>query len=468
MFHECLGTGSIPLAGQDADLFFEDTIPSTGTIMNDASFVATMRALLGKRIGGKKVSFIPVRVRPETEPDSYAINTCNTLTLVYMRAGNFDAVDAHVERMREYIGGIKGFSPVEKVTQFFGRAFKVYAWSNEKQNSAIVLTGNMDLKKLHVLQACIPVVMPWYFKPGEDGEKFTPDEKQLLSSLQETSSEAYLAALKKLAAQYDMREFIIRKRLDGITKRFHEIELSRSEEMIHDYEVRIRDLYNDLEEIMRSRENLMTQTLGLKERLKQDGESSELTDYFVSNKYLSLNRVDGTTVYFTAHGYLENWSEDMAEATINNLNSFAYERCVRNRCDRESFQKLLRAIFVDRSVRIRVYADYSIDLSGRISTEHFGEHPLELDGYMPNPHIENYDCLGDYKRRILECIHGGRIVEAFSYCIASSRSLNWGDGTVMSRFFRNVLTDMTDMKCFELPDGSAVTVEGAIRWAASA
>ena len=466
MFHNCLTAGSIPLTGDDADLFFEEQVKVTSSIMNDATIAATARALLGKRVGDGCVTIRPQRIRSYVDiGDKVPVNQPNNLHFVYYRGGSAASVSDDMEESKKIFGSLSGFSPVEKVEQYYGKAFKTYAWSNPEIKSAVILTGVIDMRKLHILEAAIPVVMPWFFPVGEDGKKFSPDEQALLSSLQKSTPDEYKAILERIAVQYDMREFVIRKRLNGITKRFYEVELGNIENRIRDYESRISDYYREIETMLRDRENTVTTMMGLKQRLKDGEGNSEFTEYFLCNKALDLHHVEGTYVYFTALGCLENWSEDMAESTINNLDSYPYDRAESNGFDRKDFQKFLTAVFLDRSIRIRVYADYYIDLGGHVGTQHFDRHNPGLSEYMPNPHIENFDCLGDYKRRILECIHGGNAIDAFNYCIASSRSLNWGDGVVMGKFFENVCYDMVELRCYELPDGTAVTIHEAIKWA---
>lgn len=51
--------------------------------------------------------------------------------------------------------------------------------------------------------------------------------------------------------------------------------------------------------------------------------------------------------------------------------------------------------------------------------------------------------------------------------MASAKSLNWADSTVMKEFFR-ILTGNSEYNnnncCFELPDGSVVDTIHAIEW----
>ena len=461
MFYQTIKASSVPLAGEDADIFFEHI--NGQKVMMDVSFVATLRALLGKRIGDRSMTFLPQRMQRNSDIDTIS-PLPSTIQLIYCNAGNSERTDAMIDKAQERIGAF-GFAKVEKVTQWLSRAFKCFAWSCEDQNAAIILTGPMDMKKLHILQATIPVVMPWYFKPNESGEKFTDLEKELLSSLEQKDEKPYLAAIAKIAAQYDMREFIVRKRLGGITKRFHEIGLRNMENEIHEIERRIRDYFQSIEEQTRMRNDAMTRLYGLKAQLDKDDEGNDLIDYFLNSKGMFLHGVNGTRVSFTAAGHMSVWDEDSAESIVESLDSYPYRYAERNGFDKERFQKFLRAIFIDRTLKIRMYADYYIDLEGSVDTEHFSNHDPEIYEYFPNPHIENFDCLGNYKRAILECLQSGNTLAAFQYCYASAGSITWSDGIVMERFFQKMTDEFDAIKCYEAPDGTVMAINQAIDWA---
>lgn len=461
MFHQTIRNGRCTLINNDFDLFFEDKIDGPA-VNNDRSFVATLRGLLGKKLEeGESFMFEPSEIRHAEDIDLIR-PLHNTLQLVYFRSGT-DA-EALLTKAHAHMESFDGYAHIEKVAQYYGAAFKAYAWSNKDDCSAIILTGSMDSRKLHILQACIPIVLPWYFS-GKDGKlNVTAEERALLSTLDKTDEKEYLAAISKLAAQYDIKEFIVRRRLDGITKQFHEIQLRNEQAEIDRCAERVHDLYNEIEELLKDRDRHMTLVYGLKARLKEKEGGSELTDYFISNKSLELYDVEGTRISFTSKGYLEFWDDDTAETVIENDDAYPYDIADRNGISTSGLKRLLRAIFLDKTIRIRSYADYTIDLSGHVEAASFS-HGAELADHLPNPHIAAYDCLGDYRRRILECLSSGNTLAAFEYCVASSKSLNWGDGTVMERFFRWICNEYDGTRCFELPDGTCVTIGEAIKWA---
>lgn len=451
------------LVGDDADVYFAGKLEGAA-VLRDFSFLAALRALVAPRLeDGEKFTFSPIPINAKGDFALVRKKT-NSLQLVYLTNGVGDKRSDLFDMLQEHVSGF-GYSDVPKVAQYYKTAFQARAWSSEENRSAVIAVDSMDLRKLHILIASIPVVLPWYFQKKEDGSRFSQDEVELLMSVEKKDEKPFLAACAKLAKQFDMRECIIKHKLGSLSQRFFEVQLRQAEDQLSEKRSRIDDLYRRLEDALRERSDYITRIYGLKERLKERSGESDIADYFLCNSGMYLDGVVDTSFTFTASGYLENWDDDKAEAVIDNSDSFPYDIARDNGIDEGKFDKFLRAVFLDRSIRLRIYADYYLDIGGHIDAAHLDRHDPEIADYMPNPHIEEFECLGDYKRRILDCIHDGNTLEALSYCVASSRSLNWSDYTVMSKFFRYVCEDYRDMKCWELPDGSAVSVQEAIAWA---
>ena len=90
----------------------------------------------------------------------------------------------------------------------------------------------------------------------------------------------------------------------------------------------------------------------------------------------------------------------------------------------------------------------------------------EMRECMPNPHIDRYRCIGNYERTINQCIKENNYIGALEQAIASCKSLNFGDSTVMKEFMRRMygLESYSHNKCVELPDGTVVTPKEAAAW----
>lgn len=57
-------------------------------------------------------------------------------------------------------------------------------------------------------------------------------------------------------------------------------------------------------------------------------------------------------------------------------------------------------------------------------------------------------------------------IGALEQCVASCKSLNWGDSTVMGTFMNTMWNsdDGYNNRCIELPDGRVVKPAEAIKW----
>ena len=132
----------------------------------------------------------------------------------------------------------------------------------------------------------------------------------------------------------------------------------------------------------------------------------------------------------------------------------------------EKMQKLMQEIFVSENprLRIRFCAAYRFDLNGSVSAQTGDFSDYTFDGYMPNTHIDRYHCMGNYSRTINELLRKRNYIGALEQCIASCKSLNFGDSAVMGEFMRTMWSNNTVSRCIELPDGRVVKPNEAIRW----
>ena len=63
----------------------------------------------------------------------------------------------------------------------------------------------------------------------------------------------------------------------------------------------------------------------------------------------------------------------------------------------------------------------------------------------------------------MDMIEEGDISGAIQQCVASCSSLNLSDGAVMGKFM-HYLENKKELKCFELPDGTAMSYDGLVKY----
>ena len=87
---------------------------------------------------------------------------------------------------------------------------------------------------------------------------------------------------------------------------------------------------------------------------------------------------------------------------------------------------------------------------------------------MPNTHIDRFSCMGSYQNTINRMLKENDYISAIEQCVASCKSLNFADSTVMSEFMCRMygLQGHTNVnnRCLELPNGQIVTPKEAADW----
>lgn len=364
-----------------------------------------------------------------------------------------------------------GWHRLERITEFFRKTFYVLCFVNTERKSVLLFTDNMDVKKMHYLQRATLAFLPWYFDP-EAG--ITELEKELFESLKETTPNMYLDCVAKIASQYDFRTKRIRDLLSGFETRYERLECDKIRSEISSICNRIAELNKSIAAYLQDKSNNEIRLLGLEMKIQsEESNDSEIMEYFLCNPKLVLESVTDREMVFSCMDYLSYFDEDMAKQMIDNRRSYVYRphgRACNNYIPENDMKKLMYAIFIDQTLRMKVCAAYKFCLGGGV------EPVAALDrhnyGYAfrectPNTHIDKYHCIGNYRIPINQLIVKNDYIGAIEQCVASCKSLNFADSTVMAEFMSRLYglsDDHVNVRCIELPTGDVVTPTEAVKW----
>lgn len=352
---------------------------------------------------------------------------------------------------------------VEDISRFYKKKFDVKCWINPQNKQVVIVTTGLNVALHHYLQCSIPAFLPWYFEE----KKFSESEMELITSLRETTPDKYVAALEKISQQLgDFEGERTQRLLQGFSTRYERQELENTIALIADIDRSVTDLYSRIADFMRSRRDNEVRRLGLEAVIASGKTDTEILDYFKSHKSLYLYDINDNYMTFVVGTYLNIWDEDMAERAIENSESYIYiprgRRC-NNIIPASDMKMLMKAVFLDRNIRMRVCAAYSFRIGIEVNAKRGFDYGSRYRTYTPNPHIDGFECMGNYKAQINKLIKDNNYVMALEQCIASAQSLNFADSTVMSNFMQRVYGLVgANMTCFELPDGRVVDPKGAI------
>ena len=172
---------------------------------------------------------------------------------------------------------------------------------------------------------------------------------------------------------------------------------------------------------------------------------------------------------------MEYFEEDIVESVLENKRSFIYSYSDYSDygISKEDMGLLIKKVFLDKEIKLRVCAAYQLDISSDVHTRTIGSvtdddtRLSKFGTYVPNPHIERYSCMGDYQYVVNECLSDGDYIQALEQCVASAISLNFADSTVMEFFMEKLYRRNSrnyNIKAFELPTGEIVDPKDAIKW----
>ena len=468
-----------PLTSAAADGYFHSI--NGMSFQGDVSFTATLRALVGTRVCDCKLtvrhssSSYTLYDAQSRSPSSlvtdvyysYIQSLADDHILIHNFASNDrEANETCIKAVAEaFCGEFEGYHRLEKITEFFRKSFPVLCFVNPDTRTTVIFVESMDLRKWHYLQCATLAMLPWYFDPS-DG--MSDVEMALVKSLRETTPDKYIECLAEIAKNYDFRDAYLRKNLSGFESRIEETEAVSTRELIGRLRGQIAEYNNAIGDRLAQLTASNTKLLGLEAKMAKAGESSEILDYFLCNKKLTLYGLTGLDMIFCVSDYITYFDKDMAERTIKNKDSYVYRDYSgvrRTEIDPEKMFKLMSAIFIDEILRIKICASYRLRSGGGVSPLGAFAFSSEFNDSMPNPHIDRYECLGNHAREINSALEECDYIGAIEQCVASCKSLNWGDSTVMYTFINTLCgKEVYNDRCIELPDGSVVEPLEAIKW----
>ena len=468
-----------PFTTTEADNYFSHI--SGETFQYDKSFIATLRASLADRVPeGESVAvyFYALRYsksevsRQSTDDFVGRILNANSLENGSVTVASFTSYQedniAALEAVKvSYTNVFPSWTRLEKITEFFRKQFYILCFVEPENKKVVLFVDNLDIKKLHYIQCSIAAFMPWYFTGNPP---VSEDEMSLFKSLREKTSQNYEAILARMAEKYDFRSAKIKRLLAGFETRFEEKECSQMRRNIESCDSNIASLSRQIGEWLNQRRDYEIRLLGLETKIASNSKESEIMDYFLCNKNITLESVNNDYIVFTTRGYLEYFDDDMAENIISNPDSYVYKpngRACNNIIPEEDMKKLMTAIFIDQKLRIKFCAAYKFKFGQWVEALSSYSYGSECRECMPNTHIDNHSCLGTYESHITKLITQNNYIGAIAQCMASCASLNFGDSTVMKGFMKNIygIADRTvNNRCIETPDGVVRTPKEAIAW----
>jgi hypothetical protein len=385
----------------------------------------------------------------------YRYNICIIYT-TQQGAGELmlETVKANAGTGKRYLSS---YTRREDLRVFYARKLNALFYTDADNRNTIIFTDKLELKHFHVIQMMIPKYLPKLF--AETNNHLTSTETALLKSTGNKSAIEYEMLIEDFVKNIDIRSETIRMKLSGFESAFERVRIDEIKDEIFSHQNNYEYHLSMMRDIADKAQELKYVLAGLECAVNSKLGDSELMEYFMCNKNLSIIKVTGTILEFIVHGYADIYDEDAFNQYADNHRGYMYNG-LNPLITKAQMEKLYRAIFNEGIYKLRICAAYRADMrTGLKACQHY-VFPNESRTYLPNPHIQSYACIGTYAGRFNEYMQRKDYVGAIDQAIVSARNLNFYDSTVMSAF-TNTFSNAT-ISCIEKPDGTLLTPIEAI------
>ena len=438
---------------------------------DDTSFVATLRAMLFPRVGDNEVCLNAKRA-------TYSENTINNVdkmglfndmfgspsvsdSLIIVNATSVSSNDR--ERLMQVlddpenglVAKYKGFTEMTNIRKFVENVMNARFYTNETTRTTLIVVELMNLRKWHYLQAFTPRYFKWYFQDNP----ITDEEKGLLASLIQRNPQEYEQRIEQFADKMDVRAHAVRSMLNDFERRSREAQLQAVDNEIYNCQRNIERILEEYRRQIEFMDEKKIRRAGLSTIIAEGGTSSEIVDYFLSNKSFDLIETCESHIRFIVRTYLDAFDPEMYSTIARRQQSHlfrGYDINVSAFRSIEARKKLMDAIFSDDPIlRVKICAYYDVDVRGSVDSAHGFSFPSNCNDRLPNPHLQYHDCLGNHRRYICEALMNGDVIGAMEQCVSSAKSVNVGEDVTMKYFLRDLFN--SNAKILVNNDGTELT-----------
>jgi hypothetical protein len=350
---------------------------------------------------------------------------------------------------------MRSYTLQEDLRIFYARKLNALFYIDESKRNTVIFTDNLELKHFHALQTMIPKYLPELFKDNS----LTEFEITLLKSLGNKSAVEYETLIDEFAKDIDIRAEIIRTKLAGFETAFERVRIDELKSEITGYQKIYDKHLSDMRDLDRAIQEHKYTLSGLVCAVSQPDGDSELMEYFMCNKSLTIMNVAQTSIEFVVNGYADVYDEEAFGKYVQNHSGFMYSQ-VNPEITKSQMESLYRAIFGECLYKLRLCAAYRADMRSGLKAISGYVFPPESRDYFPNPHIQKHACIGSYAARFQEYMRNKDYVGAIDQAVVSARNLNFYDSPVISGLARDL--SFSPIKCIEKPDGELLTPIEAI------
>lgn len=342
---------------------------------------------------------------------------------------------------------------------------KVYVRRFEKLNTVAFYTRSFDIQLYHVFQSLIPLYFPSIFADNP----VTKEEKEFLFTLMNQRDTTYRKAVEQFLGNEDLKRFLLRNQLLGFEKTLRQRKYEAAVDVVKDFEHQMEQCLRNYQNYWAQRQDAQVTADGLKYAVEQTEDETEFEDYICENKHLTNISLSNEGISFVIKTFVDPYLPDDWDSLSNRGTIFegykGYNEVVG---EKENLKLLLDAIFSrNHSLKLKICGYINMNFRRGWCESQTGYNYVQADpnlrDYIPNGHLQEFNCFGQNKTEILAAMSEGDTIGAVECCINVVRRENVSERATFSPFVKTLVK--CKGKCIvSEEDGSEMTPEQAIEY----
>lgn len=208
----------------------------------------------------------------------------------------------------------------------------------------------------------------------------------------------------------------------------------------------------NITELRRTIEKMQMEIYLLQKRaMRGDVIKEDILNFLMANRnIIQISDCSDTYMFLYVTSYLEYFDEDMFDTFIADCPADENPYFVGN-VDNEVQKQACIRIFSEGKYRIRGCSMFELRDDFKVRALSGDSYPASMyrNGYVANPHLYNYRCMGNYNSIFNELRNQSDPVAILQNIISCGSSINFSDSPVMNRFFGDIFINSYDSKFLE-------------------
>ena len=242
---------------------------------------------------------------------------------------------------------------------------------------------------------------------------------------------------------------LIKQRIQ-VLKRDVDQYANQASDLLHQYTNAVANFNNASKELQDKEANAATELNELKQTLNQP--------------FMKNIRITGDTMLFTLQSYMDFYDTDLLDCVLNGLSGVNTES--------ENFKIFLTEVFKEQHYKLRVQSNFQYRLTTSNRNDNYSlrvnqeDYDAEQHERLCNPHLLFFSCLGNYAAQLAKAQADSNLDIFIGLALASTRSINFADGAVCSRwkgyFDPDNYNNWLNRSCLEDEEGNVYTIKEVI------